>query len=56
MLLKNLINVNGKPAKPGYQLKLGDTIAIHYAAKTIIVKVTSFQIIKDRMMYDVIQA
>ncbi|MGB0345281.1 MAG: S4 domain-containing protein [Acholeplasmataceae bacterium] len=53
---KSKIDVNGKPAKPGYRLKLGDTIAIHYAAKTIIVKVTSFQIIKDRMMYDVIQA
>ena len=53
---KSKIDVNGKPAKPGYQLKLGDNIAIHYATKTIIVKVISLQMMKDQPMYDVIQA
>ncbi|HBD74136.1 MAG TPA: RNA-binding protein [Acholeplasmataceae bacterium] len=53
---KSKIDVNGKPAKPGYQLKLGDTIAIHYAVKTIVVKVISLQMMKDQPMYDVIQA
>jgi ribosomal 50S subunit-recycling heat shock protein len=53
---KSKINVNGKPVKPSYQLKIGDEIAIHYAAKTIIVRVTSLTVIKDHLMYDVIQA
>lgn len=53
---KSKIDVNGKPVKPSYQLKIGDEIAIHYAAKTIIVKVSSLAVIKDHLMYDVIQA
>lgn len=53
---KSKIDVNGKPVKPSYQLKIGDEIAIHYAAKTIIVKVSSLNVIKDHLMYDVIQA
>jgi ribosomal 50S subunit-recycling heat shock protein len=53
---KSKIDVNGKPVKPSYQLKIGDEIAIHYAAKTIIVKVSSLTVIKDHLMYDVIQA
>jgi ribosomal 50S subunit-recycling heat shock protein len=53
---KSKIDVNGKPVKPSYQLKIGDEIAIHYAAKTIIVRVTSLTVIKDHLMYDVIQA
>lgn len=53
---KSKIDVNGKPVKPSYQLKIGDEIAIHYAAKTIIVKVSSLTVIKDYLMYDVIQA
>lgn len=53
---KSKIDVNGKPVKPSYQLKIGDEIAIHYAAKTIIVKVSSLTVIKDQLMYDVIQA
>jgi ribosomal 50S subunit-recycling heat shock protein len=53
---KSKIDVNGKPVKPSYQLKIGDEIAIHYAAKTIIVKVSSLTVIKDHLMYEVIQA
>lgn len=53
---KSKIDVNGKSVKPSYQLKIGDEIAIHYAAKTIIVKVSSLTVIKDHLMYDVIQA
>jgi ribosomal 50S subunit-recycling heat shock protein len=53
---KSKIDVNGKPVKPSYQLKIGDEIAIHYAAKTIIVRVSSLTVIKDHLMYDVIQA
>lgn len=53
---KSKIDVNGKPVKPSYQLKIGDEIAIHYAAKTIILKVSSLTVIKDHLMYDVIQA
>jgi ribosomal 50S subunit-recycling heat shock protein len=53
---KSKIDVNGKPVKPSYQLKIGDEIAIHYAAKTIIVRVTSLTVIKDHLMYYVIQA
>ena len=53
---KSKIDVNGKPVKPSYQLKIGDEISIHYAAKTIIVRVTSLTVIKDHLMYDVIQA
>ncbi|MDA0871288.1 MAG: RNA-binding S4 domain-containing protein [Firmicutes bacterium] len=53
---KSKIDVNGKPVKPSYQLKIGDEIAIHYAAKTIIVKVSSLTVIKDHLMYGVIQA
>jgi ribosomal 50S subunit-recycling heat shock protein len=52
---KSKIDVNGKPVKPSYQLKIGDEIAIHYAAKTIIVKVSSLTVIKDHLMYEVIQ-
>jgi ribosomal 50S subunit-recycling heat shock protein len=53
---KSKIDVNGKPVKPSYQLKLGDEIALHYAAKTILVKVRSLEPVKDQLMYDVIQA
>lgn len=53
---KSKIHVNGNPVKPSYQLKIGDEIAIHYAAKTIVVKVSSLVVIKDLLMYDVIQA
>lgn len=53
---KSKIDVNGKPVKPSYQLKIGDEITIHYAAKIIIVKVSSLTVIKDQLMYDVIQA
>ena len=53
---KSKIYVNGNPVKPSYQLKVGAEIAIHYAAKTIVVKVSSLVVIKDLLMYDVIQA
>jgi ribosomal 50S subunit-recycling heat shock protein len=54
MLLKNLKFMSME--NQSNQVKIGDEIAIHYAAKTIIVRVTSLTVIKDHLMYDVIQA
>lgn len=37
------ILVNGKPAKPSKELKLGDEITIKFGNKNVIVKVTSLE-------------
>ena len=51
---KAKIDVNGKPAKPSVQLKLGDTLTLHLGMKTITVRVTSLEMKKDEMMYELL--
>ena len=33
------VDVNGKPAKPGHQLKLGDMVCVHFASGDLTFKV-----------------
>lgn len=42
--LNERILVNGKPAKPSKELKIGDEITIEFGNKTVIVQVISFDV------------
>lgn len=48
------VYVNNKIEKPGYQVKLGDIIKIKFAVKVITVEVTSLVLLKDELMYKII--
>ena len=37
------VSVNGKPAKPGYKLKIGDVLTIHFGQKPLVVRVIQLQ-------------
>ena len=42
--LNERILVNGKPAKPSKELKIGDEITIEFGNKNVIVQVSSFEV------------
>ena len=51
---KERIDVNGKAAKPSHQLKVGDVLTLHLGLKIISVKVTSLEMKKTELMYELL--
>ena len=52
------VDVNGKPAKPGHQLKVGDLVCVHFASASLTfrVKMLKESVKKDEAseMYEII--
>lgn len=52
------VDVNGRPAKPGCQLKVGDQVCVHFATASLTFKVKSLResVKKDEAseMYEII--
>lgn len=52
------VDVNGRPAKPGCQLKVGDLVSVHFATATLTFKVKSLResVKKDEAseMYEIV--
>lgn len=52
------VDVNGRPAKPGCQLKVGDVVAVHFAGGTLTfrVKMLKESVKKDEAdsMYEIV--
>ena len=53
--VKELILINDKVAKPSTNVKLGDIVTLNLGRKQLIIKVTSLEIIKDDLMYQLIE-
>ena len=51
---KDKIEVNGKLAKPSVQLKENDELTLYLGLKIIKVRVTSLQMKKDELMYELL--
>jgi len=51
---KEKVEVNGKVAKPSVQLKVNDELTLHLGQKIIKVRVTSLEMKKDVLMYELL--
>jgi len=51
---KDKIEVNGKVAKPSIQLKINDELTLYLGLKIIKVRVTSLEMKKDELMYELL--
>ncbi|TNF09047.1 MAG: RNA-binding S4 domain-containing protein [Bacillota bacterium] len=51
---KDKIEVNGKVAKPSIQLKIDDVLTLYLGLKIIKVRVTSLELKKDELMYELL--
>jgi len=51
---KEKVEVNGKVAKPSIQLKVNDELTLHLGQKIIKVRVTSLEMKKDVLMYELL--
>jgi ribosomal 50S subunit-recycling heat shock protein len=51
---KEKVEVNGKIAKPSVQLKINDELTLHLGQKIIKVRVTSLEMKKDVLMYELL--
>jgi ribosomal 50S subunit-recycling heat shock protein len=51
---KEKVEVNGKVAKPSVQLKVNDELTLHLGQKIIKVRVTSLEMKKDLLMYELL--
>ena len=51
---KDKIEVNGRVAKPSIQLKENDELTLYLGLKIIKVRVTSLQMKKDELMYELL--
>jgi ribosomal 50S subunit-recycling heat shock protein len=51
---KDKVEVNGKTAKPSVQLKVNDELTLHLGQKIIKVRVTSLEMKKDVLMYELL--
>lgn len=49
--INEFVYVNGKPQKPGYQVKIGDIIEVKFAVKSIKVQVTRLSPASEELMY-----
>lgn len=52
---KDKIEINQRIAKPSSEVKIGDTITLHLGLKIITISVTSIEIKKDSLMYELIR-
>ncbi|MDL2292752.1 RNA-binding S4 domain-containing protein [Acholeplasma sp. OttesenSCG-928-E16] len=52
--LKERIEVNGKISKPSTSLKIGDIITLFFGLKIVKVKVTSLELLKNELMYELL--
>lgn len=51
---KGLVLINGKIVKAASTVKLLDIITINFAAKQIVIKVTSLKLLKNDLMYELV--
>jgi ribosomal 50S subunit-recycling heat shock protein len=51
---KDKIEVNGKVVKPSIQLKINDELTLYLGLKIIKVRVTSLEMKKDELMYELL--
>lgn len=59
-LVNDRISKNGKPLKPGYDVKEGDVIELHYARKFLTVRILHVPLkvtpaLKNVVMYEVLE-
>ncbi|MCK7539927.1 MAG: S4 domain-containing protein [Marinilabiliales bacterium] len=52
---KEKVEVNGKLAKPATAVKENDILTLHLGLKIITVKVTSIELKKDQLMYELLK-
>jgi ribosomal 50S subunit-recycling heat shock protein len=52
---KEKVEVNGKLAKPSTNVKENDILTLHLGLKIITVKVTSIELKKDQLMYELLK-
>ena len=52
--VKDKIEVNGRVAKPSVQLKIDDELTLHLGLRIIKVRVTSLEMKKDELMYELL--
>lgn len=52
---KELILINDKVAKPSSNVKIDDIVTLKLGRKTLVIKVTSLEILKDDLMYQLIE-
>lgn len=51
---KEKVEVNGNLAKPSTTVKINDILTLHLGLKIITVKVTSTEVKKDQLMYELL--
>ncbi len=51
---KGLVLINNKVVKPSAVVNLTDVITINFAAKQVVIKVTSLKLLKDDLMYELV--
>ncbi len=49
------VDINGKKAKPSSTIQIGDELLLHLGKKDILVKVTSLTLVKEGLMYELLQ-
>lgn len=49
------IEINNKVAKPSSTVSIDDKLMLHLGKKNILVKVTSLTLVKDGLMYELLQ-
>ncbi|MCF7930552.1 MAG: RNA-binding S4 domain-containing protein [Acholeplasmataceae bacterium] len=52
---KEKVEINGKLAKPSTAVKENDILTLYFGSKIIKVKVTSIELKKDLLMYELLQ-
>ena len=52
---KERVDINGKTAKPSAEVKVGDQLTLHLGLKTIRVRITSLEPVKDGLMYTLLE-
>lgn len=51
---KGLVLINNKVVKPSAVVNLTDVITINFAAKQVVIKVTSLKLLKDDLMHELV--
>jgi len=52
---KEKVEINGKTAKPSSAVKENDVLTLHLGQKIIKVKVTSIEMKRDQLMYELLE-
>lgn len=52
--LNERIYVNNKLSKPSTIVKIGDTLTLHLGLRIVTVKISSLEVVKDGLMYELL--